>query len=136
MDLTQNSELRTLILLPLVVQTRTLMARTAEWATTLLSRLNSYHIEEIQMGIVFSTPDALKVIDWALLEITLARPNLSQLRRLTFLLIHGSDTAEAVTFIKRKLPQCDASGIIHFGVSKSLLWNYNTSTNNFWFYVA
>jgi len=66
------------------------------------------------MHIVFAITDELESIDWALLGRTLARPQFSQLRRFTFSLVDVMDRSAAMTFIRKKLPRCDASGIIHF----------------------
>jgi hypothetical protein len=112
MDLAQNSELR-MTLFSLDLRSTT---RTPEWVTTLLSQINSSRIEEIVMHIVLTRSGELEIIDWALLERTLSRPEFSQLRRFTFefSVVEVRDKAAAVAFIKKKLPQCDASGIIHF----------------------
>jgi hypothetical protein len=117
MDISRNSELRTLNLDPIVLNSRRL-SRPSEWATTLLSQLSSNHMEEIKMGIECGESKDLERLDWATVQESLAR--LSQLRRITFSLYELADSyrAEAEAFIRKKLPSCDVRGVIHFNYAE------------------
>jgi hypothetical protein len=112
LDISHNTNLRT-IQIDLFPVFNSNLASRVSWAYSVLSQISSSHILEVVLQFIVFTIDNLQLLDWNRLETIFARPQFSDLQGLKVGLM-GVDMEEAGVIIRKKLPLCDARGILKF----------------------
>jgi hypothetical protein len=84
------------------------------WVAILLSQITSIHIEEVVFHVRLSIVEDLDPLDWDTMAKVFARPSFSRLQRIHFWVhVWGKVNKEEVRdSIRKKLPACDARGIL------------------------
>jgi hypothetical protein len=82
------------------------------WVTILLSQITSIHIEEVVFHVWLSIVEDLDSLDWDSMAKVFARPSFSRLQRIHFRVWGVMNREQALDSIRKKLPACDARGIL------------------------
>jgi hypothetical protein len=92
------------------------------WMQMVVSQINSSQIKELRFLIEVDFFHDLKQINWNLLENLFAQPHFSGLKKIWFDVdrVGCLDPSSAGVWIRRKLPACDARGILRFRDTCSL----------------
>jgi hypothetical protein len=85
-----------------------------DWMQMLVSQINSPHMEEIRFWLEVDFFHDLNQIDWHMLAELFAQPHFARLKKLHFDVqrFGWSNTASAGVWVRRRLPACDARGIL------------------------